>query len=135
MTNPAKRRRGPTIDWSRVDWSLPTSDIARQLGVRCPTVSKARRRLAPQTVHQTPDWATVDWSMPTATIAAVMRTSRSAAVEARRTYAPQTLLEALPRGARPTKVLVSAQAASVARAAAKAAGMSISRWVSERIIG
>lgn len=46
-------RRPPPIDWKRIDWSRSTGELAIDLHVNSCTVSRARRRFAPETLRST----------------------------------------------------------------------------------
>ena len=72
------------IDWSLVDWSMRTSDIANRLNVCNDTVSRRRRRLAPETIHtQYRDWDKVDWTKSNRQIAAELGRAYNTVVQMR----------------------------------------------------
>lgn len=51
------------IDWSSVDWTMRSSDIAKLLNVTIDAVSRRRRQLANDTLsHRFRDWQNIDWS-------------------------------------------------------------------------
>lgn len=83
------------IDWSSVDWSLPSRQIADILDVMTSVVTAARRRLAPHTLRSTKsrsiDWSAVDWRRPTSEIAASLGVEVAAVSLARGRLAPETL--------------------------------------------
>lgn len=65
------------IDWSSVDWTMRSSDIARLLNVTIDTVSRRRRQLASDTLlRQFRDWHNVDWS----------KTNKQLAIELGKSY-------------------------------------------------
>ena len=65
------------IDWSSVDWTMRSIDIARLLNVTIDTVSRRRRQLASDTLlHQFRDWQNVDWS----------KTNKQLAIELGKSY-------------------------------------------------
>ena len=85
-------------DWSKVDWSKPTSVIAHELGVNQSHVSKARMMHAPKTMGQNSktapkgvDWSSIDWSKRTAAIAHELGVSTSTVTIQRHRYAPETI--------------------------------------------
>lgn len=85
-------------DWSSVDWSLSTLKIAEQAGLSASSVSRARRRLAPETLRVIPsasrakiDWSQIDWTLGTIEIACMTGKQLSAVSEARRRFAPETM--------------------------------------------
>lgn len=84
-------------DWGNVDWSKPSSVIAREFGTDPSHVSKARMKHAPETVNQTRtahkgiDWSTVDWSRSSADIARRLGVEHSTVVIQRQRYAHETV--------------------------------------------
>lgn len=65
------------IDWSSVDWTMRSSDIARLLNVTIDTVSRRRKQLAGDTLsHRFMDWHNVDWS----------KTNKQLAIELGKSY-------------------------------------------------
>lgn len=83
-------------DWESVDWSRPTTEIARKMRSSVSTVSQMRNRYAPETMERrkptaTVDWAAVDWRRPTADLAASLRMADSYVSTMRRRYAPETV--------------------------------------------
>jgi len=84
------------VEWSEVDWSLPTSRIARVYAVTMGYASDMRQKFAPDTIGKIRliprvDWSRVDWSLPTQKIAELMGVTISAVSQARRRYSPRTL--------------------------------------------
>jgi len=45
------RKYAPNIDWSKLDWSKPTKELAHMLGVDRSTILKYRKAYAPHTVR------------------------------------------------------------------------------------
>lgn len=75
--------RKKTRDWSKVDWSKRTNDIAKRLKCSASMVSIARRQYAPDTLSSRGskphiDWSKVDWSMKQADIARAHGITRQA---------------------------------------------------------
>lgn len=59
------------IDWSSIDWTMRSSDIARLLNVTIDAVSRRRRQLASDTLsHRFRDWQNIDWSKTNKKLAA-----------------------------------------------------------------
>lgn len=51
------------IDWTLVDWSKLTCDLSREYNVTVDTISRYRRRFAPNTLRQRFNrWDSVDWT-------------------------------------------------------------------------
>lgn len=51
------------IDWTLVDWSKLTCDLSREYNVTVDTISRYRRRFAPNTLRQRFNrWDSVDWA-------------------------------------------------------------------------
>jgi len=86
--------RGKKHDWSRIDWTMRTSEIVRETGINQTTVSHARRRYAPETCGQAArayDWGGVDWKKSTGAIARELDCDPHMVSTWRRRLAPQTL--------------------------------------------
>jgi hypothetical protein len=74
ISAPHRRRKPgrPPVDWAKVDWSKPNSEIAAQHGYSLSSVYTARKRLGkgrnpnPRRLR----WDSVDWSRPLKEIAA-----------------------------------------------------------------
>jgi hypothetical protein len=80
---------GRVYNWSQVDLSRGTSDIARELGCTPKTVLRARARLAsgrasPSDVPVIRDWSGADWSAPAREIAEKFGASLKTVYAARR---------------------------------------------------
>lgn len=54
-------RGGTNFDWSKADWSLPDTQIARAVGCSQPTVFHRRIALGREPRRKRIDWSSVDW--------------------------------------------------------------------------
>jgi len=83
ICSPSVTRR-PTVDWSRLDWRLPNSEIARMTGASLGYVSALRKKLKkPRSPYwnrkpQYRDWAQVDWTQKDRALADSLGVSRAA---------------------------------------------------------
>lgn len=80
------------IDWSSVDWTQTSADIAALLGTGVHAVARARRTFAPHTCRTRADidWSSVDWSKRTKDIAAALGVDACTVSTARGVYARDT---------------------------------------------
>lgn len=89
------KKHSSIYDWSDVDWTFSTEDIARQVGCGKTTVCRARRRLAPHTVRprgrKSFDWSKVDWKLSTCEIVKITGQMQPTVSHARRRHAPETV--------------------------------------------
>lgn len=98
-----KRRTKP--DWESVDWTRSSTDLAIEFGVDVAEVSRARRRLAPETLGKTRRvWATwfrdLDWSKRTSQLSRETGKSSCLVSLMRRAHAPHTLRPCRSHGPR-----------------------------------
>ena len=90
--------RPEATDWSKVDWSLSTGEIARRVGVTPSTVSLQRMKRAPQTKDparqidwtQAADWDHCDWTKSNYELSRLYGLHRQTIARARRFFAPET---------------------------------------------
>jgi hypothetical protein len=92
--------RKPKQDYSLLDWSRKTSDLAKELNMTEGNVSRLRRKHAKETINQNKnkdkvkyniDWAKVDWSKKTKQISLDFSIPYETVNQARRRYAPETI--------------------------------------------
>ena len=82
----------PKDRYDDVDWSLPTCEIALQVGVTPTSVSAARKRMAPDTVGRkgkpmpSSRWYGVDLTRPTGEIAKELGVCPSAVSNAKKRF-------------------------------------------------
>lgn len=85
------------VDWSRVDWSLTSVEIARITGYTLTRVTEFRRTHAPETRRHSfgkrglnIDWKGLDWSERSKDLAAKLGVGLSLVCIQRRKHAPET---------------------------------------------
>ena len=80
------------IEWSSIDWTQTSADIAALLGTGVHAVARARRTFAPHTCRTRADidWSSVDWSRRTKDIAADLGVDACTVSTARGVYAADT---------------------------------------------
>lgn len=97
----ALKGRSPQHDYSLIDWSKTTDQIAAELGIRRGNASRLRRKHAPNTIgqHQNKskikyrvDWKKVDWNKKTKQIALDLSVPYESVNQARRKHAPETIV-------------------------------------------
>ena len=102
----ARKKQGEVqqpIDWTDVDWSLPTKEIAAQKGVCYDTARIQRRKhIGPSYIRS--DWSDVDWSRPLAEIAAEKGVKYTTAYMARRRFCGDQPMPHAPRQSPPSSV-------------------------------
>lgn len=81
------------IDYKLVDWTKPTSQLAKELNCHKSAIAFARRKYAPDTVRpkRVIDWSKVDWSRSTTEIAKELGVSPTNLSQVRKKLAPETL--------------------------------------------
>ena len=86
------------IDWSKVDWSKSSKEIAQLFGTTTETASRYRRKHAPNTVKESPlrgtIWENLDWSKSNQEVAeqlGIKDKYYSYIAKQRRKYAPLNL--------------------------------------------
>lgn len=92
-------RKGRSIDWTKVDWTLPSGKIATYLGVGSGSVSRARQIYAPETVGRIypkrrftkRDWELLEWTKSTIDLALETGFSKITIHQNRHKFAPHTL--------------------------------------------
>ena len=92
--------RKPERDWSKIDWSLSTTELAEKYNKRLSSISKLRDKHAPRTKDKSNkgkrkyniDWVMVFWhEKSTGEIADEIGCSRSLVSQKRKEYAPDTV--------------------------------------------
>ena len=92
--------RKPERDWSKVDWSLSTSELAEKYNKPKSSISRLRNKYAPRTKDKTNksklkynvDWVMVFWhEKSTEEIAKEIGCSKSLVSQKRKIYAPDTV--------------------------------------------
>lgn len=85
--------RKPKYNWSEIDWSQSTTQIACKLGCSIEYVSVVRKKYAPSTIRERKkiDWLSVDWSKSTKELAKELGIKSYNLSAARRKYAPETI--------------------------------------------
>ncbi len=81
-------------DWHLVDWDQPTSWISEQMGVREPSVTRARHQYSPEsirkhhfkTVAAEGRWKGADWSKGNTALAREMGMNRNSVAKARKRH-------------------------------------------------
>lgn len=81
------------IDWTAVDWSKRTCDIAAELEVLPTRVSLMRARHAPDTLAKIgkTDWSQVDWSLTNKQLQEKYDVTKQCVANRRAKHAPHTL--------------------------------------------
>lgn len=95
----ANRGRKPSRDWSKVDWSKSSRELAEMYNMTVSNISRVRGKFAPKTLKKSGgkevkykvDWFMVDWSKTTKQISEEIGCSGSTVSIKRREFAPQTL--------------------------------------------
>ena len=96
----AIKGRKPQRDYSLIDWSRKTSDLAKELGITEGNLSRLRRKYAKETINQNKnkdkikykvDWLKVDWSKKTKQISLDLSVPYETVNQMRRKHAPQTI--------------------------------------------
>ena len=85
--------RKQKYNWSEIDWSQSTTQIACKLGCSIEYVSVVRKKYAPSTIRERKkiDWLSVDWSKSTKELAKELGIKSYNLSAARRKYAPETI--------------------------------------------
>jgi hypothetical protein len=86
-------------DYSLLDWSKSTDDLAAELGMAKSNVSRLRREFAPKTIDKSNknklkykvDWFMVDWSKRNIDIAADLNIPKETIAQKRQKFAANTI--------------------------------------------
>jgi hypothetical protein len=94
------RGRKPLRDWSQVDWSKTTGELAQEFGMRDTSISILRRKHAPHTVNRDKsksrikyhvDWTKVQWTKRNVDLAGELKVPVGTVQQKRRKLAPDTI--------------------------------------------
>jgi DNA-binding CsgD family transcriptional regulator len=91
--------RKSLLDFSSMDWSKSSIELAKENGLSVETFKRQRRRHAPETVKPAAkiiDWSIVDWSKTSREIAHDLSVPKSTVTQARHIYAPDTVVPRAP---------------------------------------